>query len=135
MIFTVYWKVLVLNFLEMGNTVFFRAKKLIERWFLLIIENFVFWTFRWWEIRSFFQGKSCWKYDINLVFLSFPWYFRTWEIWFFVQWLKVNCLVSIIHFLGLFIACNSFQSPITVYCFAWAFLLCDSRSRYWILIQ
>ena len=31
MIFTDYWKVLVLNFSEMGNTVFFSAKKLMER--------------------------------------------------------------------------------------------------------
>ena len=34
MIFTDYWKVLVLNFSVMGNTVFFSAKKLIERWYL-----------------------------------------------------------------------------------------------------
>ena len=33
MIFTVYRKVLVLIFLEIGNTVFPRAKRLIERWF------------------------------------------------------------------------------------------------------
>ena len=34
MIFTDYWKVLVLNFSVMGNTVFFSAKKLMERWYL-----------------------------------------------------------------------------------------------------
>ena len=34
MIFTNYWKVLVLNFPVMGNTVFFSAKKLMERWYL-----------------------------------------------------------------------------------------------------
>ena len=34
MIFTDYWKVLVLNFSGMGNTVFFSAKKLMERWYL-----------------------------------------------------------------------------------------------------
>ena len=45
----------------------------------------MFWTFRWWEIRSFFQPKSRWKDDIYLVLLSFPWYSRTWEIWYFVQ--------------------------------------------------
>ena len=28
------WKVLVLNFSVMGNTVFFSAKKLMERWYL-----------------------------------------------------------------------------------------------------
>ena len=116
MIFTDYWKVLVLTFSEMGNTVFswakklteiwcllitgkflfwtfrwleirsfFRVKKLMERWYLLVTEKFLFWTFRWWEIRSFFQPKSWWKGVIYLVFLSFPWYSRTWKIWFLVQ--------------------------------------------------
>ena len=85
MIFTNYWKVLVLDFLEMGNTVFFWAKKLMERWYLLITEKFLFWTFWRWEIPSFFEPKSWWKDDIYLAFLSFPWYSRTWEIWLFVQ--------------------------------------------------
>ena len=40
------------------------------------------------ENTVFFQWKSWWKDDIYLVFLSFPWYFGTWEIWFFVQWVK-----------------------------------------------
>ena len=64
MIFTDYWKVLVLNFSEMGNTVFSWAKKLIERWYLLITEMVLFWTFRWWEIRSFFESRRWWKDDI-----------------------------------------------------------------------
>ena len=85
MIFTDYWKVLVLNFSVMGNTVFFWVKKLMERWYLLVTEKFLFWTFRWWEIRSFFQPKSWWKDDIYMVFLSFLWYSRTWELWFFAQ--------------------------------------------------
>ena len=34
MIFTGYWEVLVLNLSVMGNTVFFSAKKLMERWYL-----------------------------------------------------------------------------------------------------
>ena len=34
-IFTDYWKVLVLNFSDMGKTVFSWAKKLMERWYLL----------------------------------------------------------------------------------------------------
>ena len=89
MIFTDYWKGLVLNFSVMGNTVFFWVKKLMERWYLLVTEKFLFWTFRWWEIQYFFQPKSWWKNDIYLVFLSFPWYSRTWEIRFFVQ-----CLLS-----------------------------------------
>ena len=58
MIFTDYWKVLVLIFSEMGNTVFSWAKKLIERWYLLITEKVLFWTFLWWEIRSFFWVKK-----------------------------------------------------------------------------
>ena len=86
MIFTGYWKVLVLTLSEMGNVVFSWAKKLTEIWYLLITGKFLFWTFRWWEIRSFFQPKSWWKDDIYVVFLSFLWYSRTWEIWFFGQW-------------------------------------------------
>ena len=111
MIFTGYWKVLVLTFSEMENTVFswakklteiwcllitgkflfwtlrsfFRVKKLMERWYLLVTEKFLFWTFRWWEMRSFCQPKCWWKDDIYVVFLSFLWYSRTWEIWFFAQ--------------------------------------------------
>ena len=64
MIFTDYWRVLVLFLSEMGNTVFSWAKKLIERWYLLITEKVLFWTFRWWEIRSFFESRSWWKDDI-----------------------------------------------------------------------
>ena len=58
MIFIGYWKVLVLEFSEMGNTVFFETKKLVERWYLLITEKFLFWTFRGWEIRSFLWGEN-----------------------------------------------------------------------------
>ena len=64
MIFTDYWKVLVLTFSEMGNTVFSWAKKLTEIWYLLITGKFLFWTFRWWEIRSFFESRSWCKDDI-----------------------------------------------------------------------
>ena len=86
MMFTDYFKILVLNFSEMGNTIFFWAKELMEKWYLLSTEKFMFWTFWRWEIWSVFELKSWWKDDICLVFLSFPWYIRTWEIWFFVQW-------------------------------------------------
>ena len=96
MIFIAYWKVLVLNFSEVKGSCFklfgdgkydlFWAKKLMERWYLLITKKFLLWTFRWWEIRSFSQRKSWRKDDIYLVFLSFPWYSRTWEMWFSVQW-------------------------------------------------
>ena len=64
MIFTDYWKVLVLIFLGIRNKVFSWAKKLMERWYLLITEKVLFWTFRWWEIRSFFESRSWWKDDI-----------------------------------------------------------------------
>ena len=57
MIFTDYWKVLVLIFSGMTNMVFFWARTLMERWYLLVTEKFLFWTFRWWEIRFFFSAK------------------------------------------------------------------------------
>ena len=84
----IYWllKSSCFNFSVVGNTVFFWVKKMMERWYLLVNEKFLFWTFRWWEIRSFYQPKSWWKDDTYLEFLSFPWYFGTWEIRFFVQW-------------------------------------------------
>ena len=87
MIFTGYWKVLVLNVSRMRNKGLFLSQKVDGKmmftnyWKVLVFS----WTFQWWEISSFLQPKSCWKDDIYLVFLSFPWYFRTWEIWFFVQ--------------------------------------------------
>ena len=80
-IFTDYWKGLVLNFSVMENMVFFWVKKSIERWCLVVTEKFLFWTFQWWEMRSFFQSKSWRKDDIYMVFLSFLWYFRTWKMW------------------------------------------------------
>ena len=85
MLFTDYGNVLVLNFSVIGKMVFFWVEKLMERWYLLTNEKFLFWTIWRWEIRSFFQPKSWWKDDIYLVFLRFPWYSGTWEIWFFIQ--------------------------------------------------
>ena len=64
MIFTDYRKVLVLIFIEIGNTVFSWAEKLIERWYLLITEKVLFLTFWWWKIRCFFESRSWWKDDI-----------------------------------------------------------------------
>ena len=58
----------------------------MERWYLLITEKFFVRKFQWSEKPSFFQPKIWWKNDIYLVFLSFSWYFRTWEIRFFAQW-------------------------------------------------
>ena len=62
MIFTDYWKVLIFGYRK-GLVLSFS-----------VMENMVF-----------FKPK-CWcKSNIYLVFLSFPWYSRTWEIRFFVQ--------------------------------------------------
>ena len=63
-IFAGYWKVFVLNFLVMGNAVFFWVKKLMERWYLLITENFLFWTFWWWKIQPFLSQEV----DGNMIF-------------------------------------------------------------------
>ena len=68
-----------------GKYGFFWVKKLMERWYSLVTEKFLFWTSRWWEIRCFFRPKGWWKDDNYVVFLSFLRYSRTWEIWFFAQ--------------------------------------------------
>ena len=36
----------------------------MEIWYLLMTGKFLFWTFQWWEIRSFFESRSWWKDDI-----------------------------------------------------------------------
>ena len=69
-----YWKGLVLNFSVMGNMIFFWVMKLMERWYLLVTEKFLFLTFRGWEIRSFFQPKNWWKDNI---------YMKRWSFWAF----------------------------------------------------
>ena len=68
MIFTDYWKVLALNFSVMRNTVFFWVKKLMEGRYFLATEKFLFSTFQWWEILSFFSQKIDGK-------MIFTWYF------------------------------------------------------------
>ena len=57
-IFTDYWNVLVLNFLGMENTASFWSKKLMERWYLLVTEKFLFWAFTLWEIGVFLRQKG-----------------------------------------------------------------------------
>ena len=47
-----------------GKCGHFWAKKLMERWYLLITGKFLFWTLWRWEIRYFFELKSWWKDDI-----------------------------------------------------------------------
>ena len=108
-------KVLVLKFSGMENAVFLKSKScwkddiswllkssclqlfgdekmkrsyllIIEMLFLWATEKFLFWTFQWWEIRSFLQSKRWCKDHIYFVFLSFSWYSRTWEVRFFRHW-------------------------------------------------
>ena len=50
----------------------FLSQKLMEIWYLLITEKFLFCSFRQWEIRSFFKRKSWWKY--NIYWLLKRWY-------------------------------------------------------------
>ena len=52
-------KGLLLNFLVF--LWYFWAKQLMEILYLLIIKRFLVWSFRNWEIRSFFEPKSWWK--------------------------------------------------------------------------
>ena len=63
----------------------FGVKKLMEKIIFAGFREVLVLNFSVWEIRSFFQRKSWWKDYIYLVFLSFPWYSRTWEIRFFMQ--------------------------------------------------
>ena len=53
----------------------------MERWYLLITENFLFWAFRWWKIRSFFREEEHEK----IIF--------TWSFWVFhdIPGLKKCC--------------------------------------------
>ena len=62
-IFTDYWKVLILNFSEMWNTVFFWAKMLMERWYLLYLFG----------LSMIFQDLR------NMVFRAM-WYYNRWKI-------------------------------------------------------
>ena len=58
------WKVLVLIFSQSGNTVFFSSRKVDGKMIFTDYCKILFWTFRWWEIRSFFESISWWKDDI-----------------------------------------------------------------------
>ena len=109
MIFTGYWKVPVLSFSVMGNTVFFEAKSLWKNDIYWLLKSSCFELFRdencgygnkiftdYWKVlvlsfsvtenTVFFYPKSWYKGNIYLVSLSFSWYSRTWEVRFFVQW-------------------------------------------------
>ena len=54
MMFTDYWKGLVLNFSVVGNTVFFSAKAFIQRYIYVFFFSFL-WYSRTWEIWFFAQ--------------------------------------------------------------------------------
>ena len=55
----VYWSLKSSCFKLFGDEKYgiFSGKKLMEIWFLLITEKFLFWPFQWWEIRSFLSQK------------------------------------------------------------------------------
>ena len=71
MIFTDYWKVLVLTFSEMENTVFSWSKKLTKILYLQITGKFLFWTFCDGKYGLSFSQKV----DGNMIF--------TWSFWAF----------------------------------------------------
>ena len=85
MMFTDYWKVLVLNFSVMGNTAFFESRSWWKENIYWLRRSSCFELFGDGKYGFFFQLKSGWKDDIYLAFFSFPRYSRTWEIRFFVQ--------------------------------------------------
>ena len=63
--FTDNWKVLVLDFLG-WKIWYFWAKKLMEI-YLLITEKFLFWSFREWKIRPFFESRI----DRKMIFTGY----------------------------------------------------------------
>ena len=91
----------------------------MERLCLLVTVKFLFRTFRWWEIRSFFQPISWWKDDIYLVFFTFPWYSRTWEIRFFVQSSSGNLLTEVSLNTGMFHEKYDIKTTSPFLCFFW----------------
>ena len=81
--FTEYGKVLVLNFSEMGNTVFFDPKKWCKMifcwaWNTTFTDYWKVLVLNFWKMRNtvFFCPKSWWKDDIYLVFLKFSMIFQ-----------------------------------------------------------
>ena len=59
----IYW-LLKISCWNFSITVFFESRSWWKRWYLLITEKFLFWTFWWWKIRSFFESRSWWQDDI-----------------------------------------------------------------------
>ena len=50
----------------MKNGIFW-AIKLMQRWYLLISQKFLFWTFQRWEIQSLFETRGWWKWWYLLI--------------------------------------------------------------------
>ena len=88
----VYWllKSICFEFFEDGKYSLYWVKELMEIWYLLITEKFLFWTFREWEIRSFLETKTWWRNDICWL-LKRSWFevFGEWETRSFLRQ-KVN---------------------------------------------
>ena len=72
MIFIDYWKVLVLNFSEMRNTIFFWDKKLMEIWYWLITESSCFEYFGDGKYDLLFSQKVDGKMILIWSFWGFP---------------------------------------------------------------
>ena len=85
MVLTGYWKVLVMNFSGMGNTVFFETKSWWKDDLYWLLKSSRFGLPKSSGFELFSDGKSWCKDNIYLVYFSFPWYSRTWEIRFLVQ--------------------------------------------------
>ena len=64
MIFTDYWKVLVLIFLEMGNTAFFFEQEYWWKDDIYWLLKVLFLSFSVMKKRSFFESRNWWKYYI-----------------------------------------------------------------------
>ena len=90
-----------------GEYSLYGAKKLMERWYLLITEKFLFWTFRRWELRSFFQPKSWWKYDIYWLLKSSS--FELFGDGKYILFLLAKKLMERLYLLGLFELSMIFQ--------------------------
>ena len=88
LVFTDYSKVLVLNFSEIGNTVFSWDNNLMHKWYLLITEKSLFWTFRWMG-NKVWDKKSLERWYLLITEKFLFWTFRWWETWSFLR-LKVN---------------------------------------------
>ena len=63
-----------------GKYSLFWAKKMMERWYLLITGKLLFWTFRRWEIQSFLSQKMMERWYLLISGKLLFWTFRRREI-------------------------------------------------------